>query len=234
MRHQILAVAAALLIAVPILAQARRVVARHVAPGAGALVNSASMQAQVPKGWMYRVDRSTRAEDPDAPGDVKLIATKTGFHAMNPVAAIYWKPTDTVSGNYSLKGTFTLIENTGHVEYYGLIFGGSGLEGAQQKYIYFIIAPNGTWLIKSRDGDSTQSISDKTPSNAVKQPDASGHSTNTLEVRVTGEKAEFLVNGTVVDTLQKSQLPSSTDGIYGIRINHHLRVDVSGFGVSKS
>lgn len=208
MKHRILAAAAALLFAAPIL-------------------------AQVPKGWMYRVDRSTRAEDPDAPGNVKLISTKTGFHAIDPVAAIYWKPADTIRGNFALKGTFTLIQNTGHVEYYGLIFGGSELAGAQQKYIYFIIAPNGTWLIKSRNGDSTQSISDKTPSSAVKQPGADGRSTNTLEVRLIGEKAEFLVNGTVVDTLQKSQLPSSTDGIYGIRINHHLEVDVADFGVSK-
>ena len=208
MKHRILAIAAALLIAAPIL-------------------------AQVPKGWMYRVDRSMRAEDPDAPGNIKLIPTKAGFHAIDPVAAIYWKPTDAVHGNYALKGTFTLIQNTGHVEYYGLIFGGSGLAGAQQKYIYFIIAPNGTWLIKSRDGDSTQSVSAKTPSNAVKQPGSNGRSANTLEVRVMGAKAEFLVNGTVVDTLLKSQLPGSTDGVYGIRINHHLEVDVADFGVSK-
>lgn len=208
MRNRILAIAATLVIAVPIL-------------------------AQVPKGWMYRVDRSTRAEDPDAPGEVKLMTTRTGLHAIDPVAAIYWKPSDTVSGNYALDGTFTLIQNTGHAEYYGLIFGGSGLEGAQQKYIYFIIAPNGTWLIKSRNGESTESISEKTPSDAVKQPDASGRSTNSLEVRVAGEKVQFLVNGSLVDTLQKSQLPSSTDGIYGIRINHHLEVDVAGFEVSK-
>jgi hypothetical protein len=197
------------------------------------LLAAAPLLAQVPKGWMYRVDRSMRAADPDAPGDVKLIPTKTGFHATNPVAAIYWKPTDTASGSYSLKGTFTLIQNTGHTEYYGLLFGGSGLEGAQQSYLYFIIGPDGTWLIKSRTGDSTASLSEKTPNSAVKQPDASGKSTNTLEVRVMASKIEFLVNGTLVDTLPKTGQAAKTDGIYGIRINHHLEVQVDGFGASK-
>lgn len=198
-----------------------------------AMLAVAPLFAQVPKGWMYRVDRSMRASDPDAPGSIKLTVTGSSLHAVNPAAAIFWKPTDTTSGNYALKGTFTLIQNTGHTEYYGLLFGGSGLEGQGQNYLYFIIASDGTWLIKSRSGSSTSSLSQKTPNDAVKRPDANGKCTNTLEVRVMSDKIDFLVNGTLVHSLPKTGQAAKTDGIYGIRINHHLEVQVNGFGVSK-
>src|SRR4051812_7739429 len=81
--------------------------------------------AQAPTGWKVRVDRSTAASDPDAAGPIQFTATAKGYHAVNPVAAIYWKPADTASGSYTLKGTFTLLKPSPHVNYYGLMFGGT-------------------------------------------------------------------------------------------------------------
>jgi hypothetical protein len=207
---------------------------RYVSIAALALLAVLPLVAQSPKGWRLRVDRSTSASDPDSAGGIKFVAMGTGFHATNPQAAVFWNPANTVSGNYSLKGTFTLLKPSDHVNYYGLVFGGSDLEGPGQSYIYFMVAQDGTWLIKRRDGDaSAPSVSEKTPSNAVKQPDASGKSTNALEVRVRPDKIEYVVNGTIVHTTPKSGLTAKTDGIYGIRINHRLDVQVDGFAVSK-
>src|ERR1700756_5654468 len=104
-----------------------------------ALVAVMPLLAQVPKGWMLRVDRSTEASDPDAPGPIKLVPTGSGFHVTTPQAAVFWNPANTATGNYTLKGTFKLIKSTGYLEYYGLIFGGSNLEGAGQEYLYFVI-----------------------------------------------------------------------------------------------
>ncbi len=67
----------------------------------------------------------------------------------------------------------------------------------------------------------------------MKKPDASGKCTNDLEVRVKGEKIDFVINGTVVTTLAKTFPAAKTDGIYGIRVNHHLEVQIDDFGVSK-
>jgi hypothetical protein len=36
-----------------------------------------------------------------------------------------------------------------------------------------------------------------------------------------------------VSTLPKNGPTARTDGIYGIRVNHHLEVQVDGLGVSK-
>jgi hypothetical protein len=193
----------------------------------------APLIAQSPAGWKMRVDRSASASDPDAAGNIKFVTEGSGFHCTNPQAAVYWNPANTASGSYTLKGTFTLMKPSGHTNYYGLVFGGSALEGAEQSYLYFVVAQNGTWLIKSRNGDATPTVSPKTPADAVKKPDDTGKSTNVLEVRVGADKVDFVVNGTVVHSEPKTGALAKTDGVYGIRINHLLEVQVDGFGVSK-
>jgi hypothetical protein len=201
----------------------------HIA--AIALMALAPLAAQGPKGWKMRVDRSTSASDPDGSGPIKFTSEGSGFHALNPQASVYWNPSNTASGNYTLKGTFVLNKPSGHANYYGVVFGGSDLEGAGQQYTYFLVAQNGTWLIKHRNGDATDNVVARTASDAVKKPDDSGKSTNALEVRVGAEKVDFVVNGQVVHSAAKSSV--KTDGTYGIRVNHLLDVNVDGFGVTK-
>lgn len=205
----------------------------HVQVAAIALIAVASLFAQSPKGWKLRVDRSTSASDPDAAGNIQFVTSGSGFHATNPQAAVYWNPANTASGKYTLKGTFTLMKPSGHPNYYGLVFGGSNLEGAEQQYLYFVIAQNGMWLIKSRNGDKTENIAPKTPNDAVKKPGDDGKSTNALEVRVGADKIDYVVNGTVVHSTPKTGPTAKTDGIYGIRVNHQLDVQIDNFGVSK-
>ena len=198
-----------------------------------ALTAIAPLTAQSAKGWMMRVDRSTSASDPDAPGDIKFVTMGTGFHATNPKAAVYWNPANKAMGTYTVKGIFKLMKPSGHANYYGLVFGGSGLDGAQQSYLYFVVAQNGMWLIKDRDGDATSNVAPKTANDAVKKPDANGESTNALEVRVGADKVDFVINGTVVHSAPKAGALAKTDGLYGIRINHQLEVHIDGLALSK-
>jgi hypothetical protein len=205
------------------------------------LLLAGSLAAQsAPTGWKQRIDRSTSASDPDGSGQVKLMKEGDALHAETPAAAVFWNPTNTASGNYTLKGTFTLNKPSGHANYYGLIFGGSGLEGADQAYTYFMVAQNGAWLVKTRTGGSTTATftglagagrNGSVANAAVKKPDESGKSVNALEVRVSADKVEFAVNGTVVHSAPKGDL--KTDGVWGFRSNHLLDVTVSGLGVSK-
>src|SRR6195256_5012286 len=101
---------------------------------AAALLVTVAVPAQSQKGWMVRADRSTSAADPDGAGAIKFVTMGTGFHATNPQAAVYWNPANTATGTYTLKGTFTLMKPSGHTNYYGLVFGGSDLGGAEQNY----------------------------------------------------------------------------------------------------
>ncbi|MGH9660902.1 MAG: hypothetical protein ACRD96_20300 [Bryobacteraceae bacterium] len=207
---------------------------RHVHVAVLALVALTPLIGQSPKGWKLRVDRSTSASDPDAEGQIKFVTAGKGFQATNPQAAVYWNPANTATGSYTLKGTFTLLKPSGHNNYYGLVFGGGDLEGPQQNYLYFLIAQNGTFVIKRREGDAkTENIAARTPNDAVTKPDAGGKSTNTLEARIGADKIDYVVNGTVVHTTPKTGATAKTDGIYGIRVNHLLEVQIDGLAVSK-
>ena len=210
---------------------------------------AAPMFAQAPAGWQVRADRSTNATDPDGAGDIKFTTIPGGFRANNPTAAIYWNPANTAKGNYTLRGTFKLLEPSGHNNFYGLIIGGRALEGTDQNYLYFVVAQDGSFLIRKRAGDrmpdpnapargrggrGPQAITEdvtRAPNAAVQKPGADGTSTNTLEIRVSGDTLNFVVNGTVVHTMPKGS--TVTDGIYGIRVNHLLNVDITNFGLAK-
>ena len=206
---------------------------RFVALAVLALFATVPLVAQAPKGWKVRADRSTSASDPDAAGAIKFTTAGSGFHATTPQAAVFWNPANTATGTYTLKGTFTLLKPSGHTNYYGLVFGGSDLEGPAQSYLYFLVAQDGSWLVKRRNGEATENVAAKTPSDAVKKPDASGQSTNALEVRVLPDKIEYVVNGTVVTTTPKTGQAAKTDGLYGIRSNHLLDVQVDGLAMTK-
>jgi len=197
------------------------------------LITVMPLAAQAPKGWLLRADRSANASDPDAPGVIKFSAQGSGFHAVTPQAAVFWNPANVASGNYTLKGTFTLLKPSDHTNYYGLVFGGSALEGPQQTYLYFLVAQDGTWLIKQRAGDLRTNDIARMRNPAVKTPAANGMSTNALEVRVMPEKIDYAINGTVVHSTPKTGATAKTDGLYGIRSNHRLEVRVDGLALSK-
>ena len=206
---------------------------RYVFVAALALLAVVPLVAQAPQGWKVRIDRSTSASDPDASGSVKFVTSGAGFHATTPQAAVFWNPANTATGSYSLKGTFTLVQPSNHTNYYGLVFGGSALDGAGQSYLYFMVAQDGTWLLKRRNGNATPEVAGPSSNAAVKRPDSSGKSINALEVRVTADKIEYVVNGTVVTTTPKTGPTAKTDGNYGVRSNHMLEIRVDGLAVSK-
>jgi len=192
------------------------------------------LAAQAPAGWKMRLDRSKSAQDPDDKSGVTFMAMGKGFHVAGGPAGVYWNPSTTATGNYTAKGTFTLLKPSNHTNYYGLVFGGQGLDGADQRYTYFTVAQDGTFLIKQRAGETTRDIKGYTPSPAIKKPDASGKSVNALEVRVSGDTVAYVINGMVVHTMPKSELKAATDGIVGFRVNHVTEVQVDGFEVQKS
>ena len=189
--------------------------------------------AQAPAGWQVRIDRSQNASDPDDVPELKVMTMGKGFHVTGGPAGTFWNPANRVAGNYTAKATFNLMKPSGHTNYYGLVFGGEALEGAKQKYVYFMVAQNGTYMIRARTGENVQDVRASTPHAAVRQPGSDGRSTNTLEVRVAGNTISYVVNGTVVHTTPKSGATATTDGIAGVRINHVLDVHVDAFEVQR-
>jgi hypothetical protein len=182
-------------------------------------------------GWKQRIDASTEASDPDPAGDVKFTAIPGGFHTANPKAAVFWHPSNTATGTYTLKGTFSQNARSSHINFIGFIFGGKDLAGAMQSYTYFLVAPqDGTWLVKQRTGNDTKTLLPKAANAAIVKLDANGKASNTIEVRVAADKIDYVVNGMVVGSSPKTGI--TTDGIWGLRVNHALP-DVSITDLSK-
>jgi hypothetical protein len=207
-----------------------------------------------PAGWKFVIDRSTNPMDPDGNGAIKILTAGSGYHieTLNAAAAVFWNPANTVTGNYTLKARVTLNERSGHVNYYGLVFGGKNLGTPEQSYNYFLVAqdnppggmgqpqPLGSFLIKRMTGTTAAPVfqlpgaagrSGTVAHAVVKIPDAAGKSVNDLEVRVQADKIDFVVNGTVVHSAPRTGI--DTDGIWGIRANHLLTINVDGLSVTK-
>jgi hypothetical protein len=187
---------------------------------------------KLPAGWSARTDK-------DAPlANVKLVKMGEGWHVTLGPAAILYRDTDKVSGNYRVSATFSQSKSQ-YPEGYGLIIGGSTLAQPGQRYTYFLVRGDGKFIIKKRNGPDSAKRGEN-PSNvtegwtdnaAITKAGDDGKATNELAINVAGGKASFLVNGKEVYTADAATL--DTDGIAGLRVNHNLDVHVAGFAAKK-
>jgi hypothetical protein len=198
---------------------------------AAILAIAASVAAQTPQGWKVRIDRSQNAQDPDNTPNLVFKTMGKGLHVKGGPAGTFWNPASTASGNYTLRATFNLQEPSNHTNYYGLVFGGSNLDAPTQAYAYFVIAQNGMFQVRQRQGEAVTDVVRRATNAGVRQPGADGKSTNVLEVRVNGDTVSYVVNGTVVHSGPKAGL--KTDGLTGVRVNHMMDVQFEGFEVAK-
>ena len=142
------------------------------------------------------------------------------------------------TASFTLEAKLWLFSVPRHPEGYGLFIGGSDLSGAGQRYTYFIVRHDGSFLIKRRVGDSTSFVTPKwTPSATVAKPDsgASGDLPksieNTLTIRVAGETVSFSINGTQVFSAPATDV--DVKGVVGYRVNHNLNVHLGPISITR-
>ena len=207
---------------------------RRIAIAAFALLIAVPVAAQAPAGWQMRLDRSTDAADPDNVPNVTVTPVENGFEVATGPAVVMWNEANTATGTYTLEATFTQLEPSGHRNFLGLVYGGGALDGARQNYMYFLVAQDGSYLVKHRANDDTvHDVQAIVAHDAVVALGANGQAVNRLQVRVGATETQFVVNGTVVFTAPKTGMAGRTDGVWGIRINHVIpRVRVEGLRVT--
>jgi hypothetical protein len=155
-------------------------------------------------------------------------------------AASYWNPANTASGDYTVKATFTEGKMmSGHPHPMGLIIGGTKMGTADQSYIYCTAYRDGSFIVGRFNGDTPTRVVRKTPNAAIHKA-ASEDESVTQEVAwvVKGPRVECMVNGTVVQGFDKSEIVGpgkleSTDGVYGIRVSHNMDLTVKDLKVTK-
>lgn len=182
----------------------------------------------MPEGW------SVRTDDTAPTANVKVVPMGKGIHVTLGPAIILYRDKNTGTGPFHTLATFTLTKPAKHPEGYGLFYGGKALDGKGQKYTYFLVRQDGTYLVKQRDGDKTTEVTKGwVASAAVHKPDGKGTSTNLLEIdhkRDPG-KVVFMVNSEPVYTLDAKA--TDDNGAVGLRVNHNLDLHIEGFDVHR-
>jgi hypothetical protein len=180
----------------------------------------------LPAGWSARTDGQGDIKN------VKFVTMAPGYHLTLGPATILYREKDKANGPFHTLATFQQTKKLEHPEGYGLFFGGQALNGNGQKYTYFLVREDGTFLIKRRDGEKTSEITKGwTANSAVKKLSAEGKATNMLEIdaKQNPSKVEFKVNGKTVYSADAKTL--DVKGNVGLRVNHNLDVHIEGFDV---
>jgi hypothetical protein len=178
----------------------------------------------LPAGWSARTDGTGDLKS------VKFVTMGPGYHVTLGPATILYRKTDRANGPFHTLATFHQTKKLEHSEGYGLFIGGQALDGKDQKYTYFLVRDDGTYLIKRRDGDKTSEVTKGwTAHPAIKKGDAEGKASNLLEIDAKQDpsKIDFKVNEQTVYTADARN--TTTKGIVGLRVNHNLDLHVEGF-----
>ncbi len=191
-------------------------------------------EGETPEAWQWRFDRGSDylvGSEKDSV-DTWFVTMTPGWHVTTRPAGIFFHPGSTASGDYTASTKISLFDPGERNEGYGLMIGGSDLQGSDQAYLYFLLKRSGEFLIKHRQGTVAESIVGWTAHEAIAAwtDDSQGAISNVLSVTVQGANIVFSVNETEVASLPRSELP--TDGVVGLRLNHGINVHVSELSVT--
>jgi hypothetical protein len=185
------------------------------------------------KGWTGRPDPQAEQQGRRI-ADARLWSSGDTLHAAAGPPAAYWNPEHVATGAYVVRATFTLPTPPPERETVGLFMGGSDLEGDRRNYLYCALHGDGMFSIKHRYGGELHTLVERKASEAIRHPDAIGRATNTLAWRVDAAQVTCLVNDVPVAAFPRPSVIGNgkldaTDGVYGLRINHNLSVQITGF-----
>lgn len=190
------------------------------------LAQSEKASTALPAGWQIKLDR-----DGADPSKVSFAAMADGFHATTGPAAIFYKASDNLTGNYVVTATFTQTKAPMHPEAYGIFIGGKNVDKPDAEYGYLIVRGDGKYAIKHRaNATDVHTVQDWTDLGVMQKADANGKATNTVSFEVRSDSVRALVNGTQVKSWARSYW--GADGVAGLRVNHQLDVHVANFKIT--
>lgn len=179
--------------------------------------DSAAAHASAPAWRMNPTAGPTLSGAPDS------VVIETGPHT------ILWPAGEhELAPPYTIRASFEKKRGRLH-EGYGVLFGGSGLDGpeAGQVYSYFLVRGDGSFLVKRRQGAETPVVRDWTQHPGIRRDVDETGQPNQLEVSVSDTVAIFRVNGTEVARVPSAEL--SVRGMVGVRTSHECLLVVRRF-----
>jgi len=192
-------------------------------------------EGAMPADWTFRPDRMDHphAVGADTTADVFFANMTPGWHVTTGPAGIFSHSGSTASGSYAASSDIHLFDPGDRREAFGLFFGGTGLDGDNQAYTYFLIRQGGQFLVKERTGTDTRTLLDWTSNDAIASFDAASGSSvmNSLMIDVGADTVSFSVNDVRVGWLPTDSV--RTGGLVGFRVNHGLNLHISSLEVAQ-
>lgn len=192
-------------------------------------------------GWSGQIDPN-EAKRGQTLSNAKLAKDGSSLHVTTGPAVAYWNPSNTASGDYTVKASFTepkYMNLNDHPHPYGVFIGGNDMGTPNQSYLYCATYGTGNFIVRGF-GPAPFQLNGRGEANAaVHKASAPGAPvTQDIAISVKGDKVLCSVNGAVVGTYNKSDVVGpgklkSTNGVYGIRFSHNTEGVVSGLTVTK-
>ncbi|MCR9245075.1 MAG: hypothetical protein NXI31_08580 [bacterium] len=168
-------------------------------------------------GWTVRFDNPDYDAEP-----TRFVQDERGLEAQPGPNACLWHPARTVHGNFRISVDVAHLDSGLHPHGAGLAFGGTEVDGDNQRYTYFLVRGDRHFLIKTRSGDATTDVVSWTEHEALTPEDESGRTKNRLAVEARTDTVVFYVNGKPVHSAKRATIP--TAGQHGYRLVHDLHV----------
>ena len=192
-------------------------------------------------GWTGQIDPN-EASRGQVLANAKFDKSGDAFHVTTGPAVAYWNPSNTASGDYTVKATFNeakYMNLNDHPHPYGVFIGGNDMGTPNQSYLYCAAYGNGRFIVRGFGPQAFQ-LNGRGEENAAVNKAAGTGSPVTQEIAlsVKGDQVQCSVNGKVVGTYKKSDVVApgklkSTDGVYGIRFSHNTEGTVTGLTSTK-
>ena len=193
-------------------------------------------------GWSGQIDANAEKAGQTIK-DAKLAQDGKVLHVTTGPAVTYWNPANKVSGDYTVKATFTepkYMNLNDHPHPYGIVVAGNDMGTASQSYLYCAAYGNGNFIVRGFGPEPFQMNGRRGEANAAVHKAAGPGEPVTQEIAmsVKGSRVECAINGTVVASYDKADVVApgklkSTDGVYGIRFAHNTEATVTGLSATK-
>jgi len=182
-----------------------------------------------PDGFRVRADGP-----PGSAAEVVFVTMRPGWHITTGPASILYDGALKADSAFRVDAETFLFPPGEQNEGYGVLVGGTDLDGDAQRYAAFVIRRTGEFRIERRAGAAWAVLKDWTAHASILRYDdrgESGTAKNVLSIDAGGEVVRFLVNGTEVATLPRSAV--GVDGVVGLRVNAGVNLHVSSLVVTK-
>jgi len=191
-------------------------------------------------GWQGKIDADAEKAGQTV-NDAKLASDGKTLLVTTGPAITYWNPKNVATGDYTVSATFTeprFMNLNTHPHPYGIVIAGNDLGTTQQSYVYCAAYGNGNFIVRGFGPDAFQLNGRRETNDAVHKAAVGQPVTQEIAMQVRGDKVSCIINGTVVKTLEKTELITpgklkSTDGVYGVRFAHNTDATVTGLTMTK-